>query len=43
MDSGKKFAEIIEFLNAGIFEHLVRTLMAYSAGTGKPISAETAR
>jgi hypothetical protein len=43
MDAGKKFADIIEFLNAEMFESLVRILVAYRAGTIKPISAEAAR
>jgi len=43
VDEGKKFAEIIEFLDAEILEKLVRILLAYFAGTGKPISAADAR
>jgi len=43
MNSGKKFEEIIEFLDAELFEKAVRTLEAYFAGTGKPISAAAAR
>lgn len=42
-DEGKKFAEIIELLDAEILDNLVRILVAYFAGTGKPISAADAR
>jgi hypothetical protein len=40
---GKKFPEIIEFLDAEILEKLVRILRGYFAGTGKPISEADAR
>ncbi len=43
MDEGKKFAEIIEFLDCEILEKLVRMIVASSAAAGKPISAEAAR
>jgi hypothetical protein len=43
MYEGKKFAEIIGFLNAEIAKKCIKELMAYRASIGKPISEEEAR